>query len=100
MQAATPSLPFAPVPPGHFTVLSTPMFFSHVLSYAAVNFVKFFVVPEESERWHVSIVTAGSLAPGLAEAIFGSFHLVTRPAKMSATVGPSSFRPVSTPGRL
>ncbi len=62
--------------------------------------VKPFVVPDESDRWHVVMSVLGRLVPEFCEAIFGSFHFVIFPEKMSAIVGPSSFRPFSTPETL
>src|ERR1700754_2014360 len=100
MQAATPSLPFAPVPVGHLTDLSVPGPDSHAGEYATRNFVKLPVVPDSSERWQTVIFESGSLKSGLPEAIFGSFHVVILPRKMSAIVAPSSLRPESTPSRL
>src|SRR3954462_4613096 len=99
MQAATPSLPLAPVPVGHLTDLSTPGPLSQAGEYAARNFVKFPVVPDSSERWQTVMFDAGSDMPALPAAIFGSFHLVILPRKMSAIVAPSSLRPVLTPSR-
>src|SRR4051812_39464361 len=59
--AATPSEPWAPVPPGAFQVLSC----SKVQSDFATAFrylVKLSVVPDESERCTVWIAVSGSLA--------------------------------------
>ena len=42
----------------------------------------------------------GRLTPAFWPAIFGSFHFVILPEKMSAIVAPSSLRPVFTPERL
>src|SRR3954471_13136803 len=100
MQAATPSLPLAPVPVGHFTDLSTPGPLSHSLEELARNWAKFFVVPDSSERWQTVILLAGSVTPAFAAAIFGSFQFVILPRKMSASVAPSSLRPDFTPSRL
>ncbi len=58
------------------------------------------VVPEESERWMIVIEVLGRFWPGLSALIAGSFHLVILPLKMSAMIGPVSFRPLLTPGRL
>src|SRR4051812_31696360 len=100
MQAATPSLPLAPVPVGHLTDLSVPGPAAHAFEYAARNFVKLPVVPDSSERWQTVILSAGSLRFGLAAAIFGSFQVVMVPRKMSAIVAPSSLRPDFAPSRL
>src|SRR2546430_1585175 len=63
------------------------------------NSEKFWVVPDESERWAMVTAVLGSLTPGFCAAIFGSFHLVILAWKMSAMTGASSFR-LLTPGRL
>src|SRR3954453_17941969 len=97
MQAATPSLPLAPVPTGHWTDLSVPGPSSHAGEYAARNFVKFAVVPDSSERWHTVIFASGSVTPLLSFVIAASFQVLILPRKMSAIVAPSSFRPLSTP---
>src|SRR3954470_6900251 len=97
MQAATPSLPLAPVPVGHLTDLSTPGPLFQADEYSARNSVKFFVVPDSSERWQTVMFDAGSFVSGLSLAIAGSFHFLTLPRKMSAAVAPSSLRPLSSP---
>ena len=53
--------------------------------------MKALVVPEPSERWTTAIAVSGSVTPALFAAIFGSFHLVILPRKMSATLAPSSW---------
>src|SRR3954447_1090458 len=98
--AATPSLPFAPVPVGHFTVLSEPTFDSHSLLEETRNPVKPLVVPDSSERWTTVMLDDGRLTPEFCLAISGSFHFFTFPRKMPAIVGPSSLRPDLTPLRL
>src|SRR3954453_23920367 len=98
--AATPSLPFAPVPVGHLTDLSTPGPLFHAGEKSARNSVKFFVVPDSSERWQTVMLLLGSFTPEFWPAISGSFHLLTLPRKMSAAVLPSSFKPCCTPSRL
>src|SRR4051812_35929961 len=99
-QAATPSLPLAPVPVGHLTVLSTPGPFFHSGLYAARKVVNSLVVPDSSERWQTVMSSPGSPTPEFCFAIDGSFHFLTLPRKMFATVGPSSLRPLATPDRL
>src|SRR4051795_2909829 len=99
-QPATPSLPFAPVPVGHLTDLSVPGPLFQVDEYSVRNDVKFAVVPDSSERWQTVMFVLGSWAPEFWPAISGSFHFLTLPRKMSATVLPSSFRPCSTPSTL
>jgi hypothetical protein len=37
--------------------------------------VKFFVVPDSSERWQTVIFVAGSFAPEFCDAIAGSFQV-------------------------
>ena len=49
--------------------------------------MKFFVVPDSSERWQTVMFAAGSLTPGLSFAIAGSFQVLILPRKMSAIVG-------------
>src|SRR3954463_519546 len=100
MAAATPSLPLAPVPVGHFTVLSEPTFDSHSLLSLARKPVKPLVVPDSSERWTTVMFGDGRLTPGFIEAIAGSFHFLIFPRKMFAIVGPSSLSPPFTPFRL
>src|SRR3954453_6313711 len=97
MQAATPSLPFAPVPVGHSTDLSLPGPLSHALEYAFRKLVKFAVVPDSSERWQTVMLPLGRVIPLFCLAISGSFQVLTLPRKMSATDAPSSLRPLSSP---
>src|SRR5205807_10469734 len=78
--AATPELPFAPVPVGHLTVLSgLPAAAVHCGLYADRNCANAFVVPEESERCTTVIEVLGRLAPGLSALIAGSFQALTLP---------------------
>src|SRR4051794_35614462 len=100
MAAATPSLPLAPVPVGHLTVLSEPTFDSHSLLEETRKPVKPLVVPDSSERWTTVMFDEGRLTPAFSFAIAGSFHFLIFPRKMLAIVGPSSFRPPLTPWRL
>src|SRR5689334_2008419 len=62
---------------------------AQVAAEAALRyFVKFSVVPDSSERKKTLMSVAGSVTPELTAAIFGSFHLVMTPEKMSpATAG-------------
>ena len=62
--------------------------------------MKFAVVPDSSERWQTVMSVLGRLAPEFWPAISGSFHFLTLPRKMSATVLPSSLRPWSMPSTL
>src|SRR3954466_3816086 len=91
--AATPSLPLAPVPVGHLTVLSAPTPDFQAELSSARKVVKPLVVPDSSERWTTVMVPLGRSVPALSLAIAGSFHLVILPWKMSARVWPSSLRP-------
>jgi hypothetical protein len=52
--------------------------------------VKFFVVPDSSERWQIVMLESGSLTSGFWPAIAGSFHFLIFCRKMFAIVGPSS----------
>src|SRR3954447_1645730 len=97
MAAATPSLPFAPVPVGHLTVLSAPTWLFHSLLSSERNVVKPLVVPDSSERWTTVILPLGSVTPELSLAIAGSFQVLILPMKMSASVAPSSLSPAFTP---
>src|SRR5690349_5496896 len=99
-QAATPSLPLAPVPVGHLTDLSLPGPEAHALEYAERKAVKFFVVPDSSERWQTVMSPDGSGMLGLSCFSAGSFQLLILPRKTSAIVAPSSFRPLPTPSML
>src|SRR5438445_1592333 len=100
MAAATPSLPLAPVPVGHLTVLSAPTCLAHSGLCAARKVVKPFVVPDSSERWTIVMFVDGRLTPGFSFAIAGSFHFLILPRNMFAIVGPSSLSPPFTPLRL
>ena len=59
--------------------------------------MKFFVVPDSSERWQTVMSLSGRLVLPLTLAIAGSFHFLILPRKMSAIVAPSSLRPLSMP---
>src|SRR3954462_6313541 len=100
MQPATPSLPLAPVPVGQGADLSAPGALFHAVGEGAGNSVKFFVMPDSSERWQTVMSVPGRSTPELIFAIAGSFHFLTLPRKMSAAVAPSSLRPLSTPWTL
>src|ERR1700712_4408065 len=76
---ATPSLPWAPVPPGAVQDLPP----SAVQPPAAARYlVKLSVVPELSDRWMVAIARVGSFTPGLTAAIAESFQFEILPLKM------------------
>src|SRR5215467_4684542 len=90
---ATPPLALPPrLLAGQLMVESLPSF--QFGADSTRNSEKFAVVPEESERRAMVIAVLGSLTPGFSAAIFGSFHFVILAWKMSARVGPSSFRPL------
>src|SRR5947209_16558444 len=98
--AATPEFFAAPVPVGHLTSFPWPIVDFQVGLTAARYLVNPSVVPEESDRWTTVIDVLGRLSPGFSALIAGSFHVLILPMKMSASVGPSSFRPLLTPERL
>ena len=61
-------------------------------AFAARYSVKFWVVPESSDRWTTVIGADGSEAPEFWLAILGSFQVVIAPEKMPAMVAASSLR--------
>ncbi len=88
------------MPTGHFTSLSVPIEDFHAGLTSDRNVVNPAVVPDESERWTIVIAVLGRLSPGLSDLIAGSSQVLILPMKMLASVGPSSFSPLLTPGRL
>src|SRR5215813_12565223 len=97
---ATPALPFPPwVLDGQLTVLDAPSF-QPAGSALARNVVKFWVVPELSERWATVMAVLGRLTPGLSAAMVGSFHFVTCAWKIFESVVPENFSWFETPLRL
>ena len=63
-----------------------------VLGVASLrNKVKFWVVPEESERTAMMIGVLGRVTPGLSAAIAALFHVVILPSKISAITGADSW---------
>src|SRR5450759_2088033 len=93
MPCVTPSLPLAPRPVGHSTVLpadlvgSPPPTVVTQSGLALVRYVvKMLVVPEPSDRCTTLISVAGRVTPALAAAIDGSFHFVILPSKMPAMI--------------
>src|SRR3954467_4653707 len=87
----TPSEPFSAEPPGAFQTLS----WSNVQSAVAVfdrYLVKLSVVPELSERCTARIGVAGRVTPALSAMMAASFHLVTLPAKIFASVAGENCR--------
>ena len=99
MICATPPLPLPPrLVAGQLMVELLPSFQTPGAP-STRNWEKFWVVPDESERWAMVIAVLGSLTPGLSAAIAGSFHLLILPWKMSAMTGADSFR-LLTPDRL
>src|SRR4051812_17174581 len=81
----TPDVPSAPSPDLNGQV-SLAAFVQALAAVWCSQSVKLFVVPESSERCTGVIFVDGRLAPGLSLLISGSFHEVTLPEKMSATV--------------
>src|SRR6266702_305161 len=99
MICATPPLPLPPrLAAGQLMVELLPSF--HTPGAASTrNWLKFSVVPEESERRAMVIDVLGRLTPGLSDLIAGSFHVLILAWKMSAMTGAVSFR-FLTPDRL
>ena len=86
MPWVTPSLPLAPRPVGHSTVLPADLVASPLPTVvtqsglALVRYVvKMLVVPEPSDRCTTLISDAGRVTPALAAAIAASFHFVILP---------------------
>src|SRR5581483_9912066 len=100
MQAATPSLPFPPLPTGHCTALSAPTLDCHSGLSCDSQLVNTKVVPDSSARWHTWIGLSGRVTLGFSDVIAGSFQLLTLPRKMSATVDPSNLSGSLTSLRL
>src|SRR5450631_1282362 len=99
MICATPALPLpARAVDGHLMVELLPSVQSLGAAFSRYR-VKFWVVPEESERTAVVMAVLGSVTPGLSAVIAESFHLVILPPKICAMTGAVSFRLV-TPDRL
>src|ERR1700730_5689264 len=96
---ATPGLPLpARAVDGHWVAGRRPSV--HALATASLrNRLKFWLVPEESERTAIVIGVLGRLTPELSDAMAGSFHLVILPWKMFAMTVGLSFR-LLTPDRL
>src|SRR5215468_9726291 len=95
---ATPPLPLPPwLVAGQEMVELLPSF--QFGAESTRNWEKFAVVPEESERRAMTIGVLGSLTPEFSAAIFGSFHFLMLPWKMSAMTGPSNLR-LLTPDTL
>src|SRR5829696_1160574 len=63
------------------------------------NFAVFSVVPDSSERKNTVMFSAGSSAPELSFAIFGSFQVLISPLKISASTSAFSIS-LSTPSML
>src|SRR5262245_42786859 len=83
---ATPELPWpACVSAGHSTV-EPDLSFQVPAAAASRYLVKLSVVPEPSARRATTMSVAGSLAPGLSDAIAGSFHFFTSRWKILASV--------------
>src|SRR2546421_10685787 len=100
MAEVTPELPLPPWPPGHCTALSAPTCELHSELSCESHDVNTNVVPDSSARCTVWIGRFGRVTPGFRSPISLLSQFVTLPRKMSATVGPSSFRPVLRLGTL
>src|SRR5256885_16181560 len=89
---ATPGLPLAArAEGGHLMVELLPRL--QALPVASTrNSVKFWVVPEESDRTARVIGVLGRLAPELSALIAGSFQVLILPEKMPAMAAGDSFR--------
>src|SRR5215472_7818255 len=99
IMAATPEFPSpGTLPAGQWIIESEPSF-QTCGADSPRNLVKFWVVPEESDRRTIVIDVPGSLIPGLSAAIAGSFHFVIVPWKIPAMTGPDSCS-LLTVGRL
>src|SRR6476646_7988080 len=96
---ATPPFPVpACVFDGHWTVEPVPSV--HAVGAAFTRkLVKFWVVPDPSERWTTVIAVLGSLAEGLSALIAASSHLVICTEKILAIVSGDSLS-FDTPERL
>src|ERR1017187_4280653 len=99
MICATPALPLPPrLVAGQLMVELVPSV--HPSPVASTrNWEKFWVVPEESERWAMVIGVLGSVTPELSALIAGSFHVLILPWKMLAMTGADSCS-LLTPDRL
>ena len=95
---ATPADFCAPSPAPPWNSLPSPLV--HEPPEAASRyFWKLSVVPEESERKIGVMAVSGRVLPSLSAAMAGSFHLVSWPWKILASVSPLSTSP-STPSTL
>src|SRR5579862_4355877 len=96
---ATPGLPLAArAEDGHLMVELLPRV-QALPAASSRNRVKFWVVPEESDRTARVIGVLGRLTPGLLALMAGSFQALMLPEKIFAIVVGSSFR-LLTPDRL
>ena len=85
---------------GHSTVVPEPISCLKVGLMAERCLVNTKFVPLASDRRTTVIGRSGSLAPGLAAAILGSFQFVILPRKIPAIVEPSRWRLLGTFGML
>src|ERR1700676_2284367 len=96
---ATPALPLpARAEDGHLMVELLPRLQALPAPFTR-NSVKFWVVPEESDRTARVIGVLGRLTPELSALIAGSFHVLILPWKMLAMTGADSCS-LLTPDRL
>src|SRR5437763_6427847 len=98
--AATPELPLPPVPLGHCTALSAPTLELHSELSCESHDVNTNDVPDSSERCTVAMGRFGMVTPGFRALIAGSSQFAMWPRNMFATVGPSNFSPLFSPGTL
>src|SRR5215813_1240593 len=85
---------------GQFTVVPAPGPFFHSGLIAERCEVNTKVVPLESARRTTVMARSGSLIPGFAAWILGSFHLVIVPRKIAGYTSRGSFSSLGLPGRL
>src|SRR5487761_1883365 len=76
---------------GHLMVEPLPSFQTLGAAFCRYS-VKFWLVPEESERTAMVIAVDGSLTPGLMAWIFGSFQVLIWAEKIPAMTSGLSFR--------
>src|SRR4030095_8823849 len=100
MRAVTAGFPLPPTPTGKLTDLPVPGPLFHSLLMALTCCVKTKVVPLPSERVTGVILVSGNVTPGLALAIFGSFHFEIVPRKIPTYASRDSFSSGGPPGRL
>src|SRR5579871_5124485 len=99
MTWATPGFPLpAWVSLAHWTVVPLPRLHEEGAAFLRYS-VKFWVVPDESERWTTTMLVLGRLADGLSALMAGSSQVLICRLKILASVSGDSARLV-TPERL